>query len=163
MLQQDTGISTWFVQVLADGVDIRELDSSWLRAQLGVVSQDIRLFSDTVAANIAYGYPSASQVRPSMPSCLEEQARAPAVIAVMVLSRKPLYCCLVWVAVPALFVHHKRLDADRQILRRRRGLQMHVALSATCLWATRQGCASTSLWCTRWLQSSSLTAGWKRG
>ena len=109
--QQATGMG--FVQVLADGIDIRELDSSWLRAQLGVVSQDIRLFSDTIAANIAYGYPSASQVRPSTPSCLKEQARALAVIVVMALSRKPLYCCPVWVAVPALFCASQTLGCGQ--------------------------------------------------
>ena len=51
-------------QVLADGVDLRQLDSGWLRSQLGVVSQDPRLFSESVAANIAYGLPGKSQARP---------------------------------------------------------------------------------------------------
>lgn len=41
--------------VLLDGVDVRELDLAWLRAQLAVVPQDAFLFSDTVAGNIAYG------------------------------------------------------------------------------------------------------------
>jgi ABC-type multidrug transport system fused ATPase/permease subunit len=50
------------VQVLADGVDIRELDAKWFRSQLGVVSQEPNLFSETVAANIAYGLEGISQV-----------------------------------------------------------------------------------------------------
>ncbi len=50
------------VQVLADGVDIRELDAKWFRSQLGVVSQEPSLFSETVAANIAYGLDNVSQV-----------------------------------------------------------------------------------------------------
>lgn len=41
--------------MLADGVDLREVDANWFRAQLGVVSQQPGLFSDTVAANIEYG------------------------------------------------------------------------------------------------------------
>lgn len=55
-------------QVLADGVDIRELDAGWLRAQLGIVSQQPGLFSETVAANIAYGLDGAvSRVRRTYP------------------------------------------------------------------------------------------------
>lgn len=34
---------------------MRELDARWYRSQLGVVSQEPSLFSETVAANIAYG------------------------------------------------------------------------------------------------------------
>jgi ABC-type multidrug transport system fused ATPase/permease subunit len=41
--------------VLVDGVDIKEVDANWFRSQLGVVSQQPGLFSDTVAANITYG------------------------------------------------------------------------------------------------------------
>ena len=50
-------------QVLADGADLRTLDAQWLRSQLGVVSQDPRLFSESVTANIAYGLPGKSQAR----------------------------------------------------------------------------------------------------
>ena len=67
LLCPDSGPSEAFSaagQVLADGVDLRQLDSGWLRAQLGVVSQDPRLFSESVAANIAYGLPGKSQARP---------------------------------------------------------------------------------------------------
>jgi len=49
--------------MLADGADLRTLDALWLRSQLGVVSQDPRLFSESVAANIAYGLPGKSQAR----------------------------------------------------------------------------------------------------
>lgn len=41
--------------VLLDGVDIRQLRSSDLRAQLGIVSQEPILFNDTIANNIAFG------------------------------------------------------------------------------------------------------------
>ena len=41
--------------VRLDGVDIRSLNVKWLRAQLGLVSQEPVLFSGTVAENICYG------------------------------------------------------------------------------------------------------------
>ena len=53
------------MQVLADDVDIRELDAQWFRSQLGVVSQEPSLFSDSVAANITYGLPGTTRVRPA--------------------------------------------------------------------------------------------------
>ena len=43
--------------VLLDGVDVRDLNVVWLRAQLGLVQQEPMLFATTVAQNIAYGYP----------------------------------------------------------------------------------------------------------
>lgn len=46
--------------VMLDGVDIRELDPSWLRRQIGTVSQEPILFSATVAENIKYGNPDAT-------------------------------------------------------------------------------------------------------
>ena len=42
-------------RVLLDGVDVRELTLQSLRKQIALVSQEIVLFDDTVAANIAYG------------------------------------------------------------------------------------------------------------
>ena len=42
-------------QILVDGVDVRECTLSSLRAQIGIVSQDIVLFDDTVRNNIGYG------------------------------------------------------------------------------------------------------------
>jgi ATP-binding cassette, subfamily B (MDR/TAP), member 1 len=38
-----------------DGVDIKNLRISWLRDQMGLVSQEPVLFNDTIQANIAYG------------------------------------------------------------------------------------------------------------
>ncbi|MGD6961030.1 ABC transporter ATP-binding protein [Fictibacillus phosphorivorans] len=42
-------------EVQLDGVDIRELDLNDLRNQIGVVQQDVYLFSGTVMENIRYG------------------------------------------------------------------------------------------------------------
>jgi subfamily B ATP-binding cassette protein MsbA len=41
--------------ITLDGVDIRELKLKNLRAQIALVSQDVVLFNDTIAKNIAYG------------------------------------------------------------------------------------------------------------
>jgi len=46
--------------VLLDGRDIRELDPAWLRSVCAVVPQEPALFATSVAANIRYGDPSAS-------------------------------------------------------------------------------------------------------
>ena len=46
-------------RVLIDGRDLRELQVATVRQQFGVVPQDVVLFNDSVAANIAYGRPSA--------------------------------------------------------------------------------------------------------
>jgi subfamily B ATP-binding cassette protein MsbA len=43
--------------VRLDGVDIRDYRLADLRAQIALVSQDVVLFNDTVANNIAYGRP----------------------------------------------------------------------------------------------------------
>ncbi|HEY6239243.1 MAG TPA: lipid A export permease/ATP-binding protein MsbA, partial [Burkholderiales bacterium] len=42
-------------QILLDGADISALKLASLRANIALVSQDVVLFNDTVAANIAYG------------------------------------------------------------------------------------------------------------
>jgi len=47
-------------RVLVDGHDVRDLTLESLRAAIGVVSQDPHLFHDTVAANLRYARPSAS-------------------------------------------------------------------------------------------------------
>ena len=47
-------------RVLVDGHDLRELKSSCLRSQLGIVPQEGFLFSGTVRENIAFGRPDAS-------------------------------------------------------------------------------------------------------
>ena len=44
-----------------DGTDVRDLTQASLRAAIGVVPQDTVLFNDTIAYNIAYGRPGASQ------------------------------------------------------------------------------------------------------
>jgi ATP-binding cassette subfamily B (MDR/TAP) protein 9 len=57
-------------EVLLDGVPLTSLDATWFRRQLGVVSQEPRLFSDTVCNNIAYGLPDAT------PAAVQAAARA---------------------------------------------------------------------------------------
>ncbi|MDJ0461001.1 ABC transporter ATP-binding protein [Streptomyces sp. H27-C3] len=47
--------------VLIGGHDVRELTLESLRAAIGLVPEDSFLFSDTVRANIAYGFPDATQ------------------------------------------------------------------------------------------------------
>lgn len=48
-------------RIRLDGVDVRELPLSTLRGRIGLVSQNVLLFNDTVAANIAYGRPEATE------------------------------------------------------------------------------------------------------
>ncbi|WP_312438224.1 lipid A export permease/ATP-binding protein MsbA [Janthinobacterium sp.] len=50
-------------QILLDGVDLRDYQLLSLRRQFALVSQDVILFNDTVAANIAYGDPAPDQAR----------------------------------------------------------------------------------------------------
>ncbi len=47
-------------RILLDGVDLRDLDVDELRRSIGLVFQESFLFSNTVAANIAFGYPRAT-------------------------------------------------------------------------------------------------------
>ncbi len=47
-------------RVLLDGVPLVELDQDWLRRQIGVVAQEPLLFSTTIADNIRYGRPDAT-------------------------------------------------------------------------------------------------------
>lgn len=56
-------------EILIDGININELDLENLRQQIALVSQDIVLFDDTLAANIAYG---------SMSQCSEDEILAAA-------------------------------------------------------------------------------------
>jgi ATP-binding cassette, subfamily B, bacterial HlyB/CyaB len=44
-------------QILIDGRDYREYDTSWLRTQIGLLHQETNLFYGSVAENIAYGTP----------------------------------------------------------------------------------------------------------
>jgi ATP-binding cassette subfamily B protein len=48
-------------RILADGKDLRDLDLDAFRRQIGIVHQDTFLFSNTVAANIAFGHPQATR------------------------------------------------------------------------------------------------------
>jgi ATP-binding cassette, subfamily B, bacterial len=48
-------------RILIDGVDVRELDSTALRSRLGIVPQEGFLFSGTIADNVAFGRPGASE------------------------------------------------------------------------------------------------------
>ncbi|NJP39547.1 ABC transporter ATP-binding protein [Oscillospiraceae bacterium HV4-5-C5C] len=47
-------------QILIDGKDVRSYQLQALRRNIGVVTQDVFLFSDTVSSNIAYGRPDLS-------------------------------------------------------------------------------------------------------
>ena len=47
-------------RILADGQDLRELNLDVFRRQIGIVYQESFLFSNTVAANIAFGHPRAT-------------------------------------------------------------------------------------------------------
>jgi ABC transporter fused permease/ATP-binding protein len=57
-------------RVLFDGHDARTLDPRWLRGQIGTVAQEPILFSTTIAENIRYGRPDASDAE------VEDAARA---------------------------------------------------------------------------------------
>jgi len=56
--------------VRVDGVDVREWNLETLRRQISIIEQDIFLFSRTIAENIAFGKPGATQAE------IEEAARA---------------------------------------------------------------------------------------
>ncbi len=56
-------------RVLIDGIDARRLDLDDLRRNIGLVFQESFLFSNTVAANIAFGHPDAT------PAQVEKAAR----------------------------------------------------------------------------------------
>ena len=58
------------LQVLVDGLDVRDMDLHELRRQVGLVSQEPILFSCTVRDNICYANPEASQQQ------VEDAARA---------------------------------------------------------------------------------------
>lgn len=48
-------------RVLIDGVDVRDWNLESLRSQISTIEQDVFLFSRTIAENIAFGCPDASQ------------------------------------------------------------------------------------------------------
>jgi ABC-type multidrug transport system fused ATPase/permease subunit len=49
------------MQVLVDGVDVKQLNVRWLRRNIGVVSQEPVLFSSSIADNIRYGRSDVTQ------------------------------------------------------------------------------------------------------
>src|SRR5262249_8263868 len=57
-------------RILVDGQDLKDLDLDSYRRQIGIVYQESFLFSNTVAANIAFGNPNATQQQ------IERAARA---------------------------------------------------------------------------------------
>jgi ATP-binding cassette, subfamily B, bacterial MsbA len=56
--------------ITVDGIDIRDVTLASLRSQIGIVTQETVLFDDTIAANIAYGTPQATEAQ------VESAARA---------------------------------------------------------------------------------------
>ena len=56
-------------RLLIDGIDVRQLNLDDLRRNIGLVFRESFLFSNTVAANIAFGHPSAT------PAQIEKAAR----------------------------------------------------------------------------------------
>jgi subfamily B ATP-binding cassette protein MsbA len=56
-------------QILIDGIDLRDCTLRSVRAQIGIVSQEVVLFDDTIRNNISYGRQKAS------PAEVEEAAR----------------------------------------------------------------------------------------
>lgn len=50
-------------RVMIDGIDVRNMDVDELRRNIGIVFQESFLFSNTVAANIAFGHPEADRER----------------------------------------------------------------------------------------------------
>ena len=48
-------------QILLDGIDIRRMSRHSLRSRIGMVLQDTWLFGATIADNIAYGHPGATE------------------------------------------------------------------------------------------------------
>lgn len=63
-------IAHQMLQVLLDGTDIRGVPLSWLRSQVGLVSQEPVLFATTIGLNISFGRPGSSQQQ------IEEAAKA---------------------------------------------------------------------------------------
>lgn len=48
-------------RILFDGEDLRELDSAWVKSQIGFVSQEPTLFSSSIRDNIMYGAESSTE------------------------------------------------------------------------------------------------------
>jgi subfamily B ATP-binding cassette protein MsbA len=56
-------------RITIDGHDLREVTQASLRAQMGVVTQETILFSDSIYANIAYGRPDATTADVTRAAC----------------------------------------------------------------------------------------------
>ena len=52
---------SFFPKVLVSGVDVRELNTKWLRSNIGVVSQEPVLFDTSIAENIRFGREDATR------------------------------------------------------------------------------------------------------
>lgn len=50
-------------RILIDGIDVRDYTLTSLRSQIGYVPQDVFLFSDTIARNIAFGLDDSTQAQ----------------------------------------------------------------------------------------------------
>jgi subfamily B ATP-binding cassette protein MsbA len=57
-------------QILIDGIDVHDMPLAALRDNIALVSQEVVLFNDTIAANIAYGCENVSQ------AAIEQAARS---------------------------------------------------------------------------------------
>lgn len=57
--------------ITIDGIDIRNMTQASLRAQIGIVQQDVFLFTGTIRENIAYGKLDASEAE------IQEAAKKP--------------------------------------------------------------------------------------
>ncbi|MGA0545048.1 ABC transporter ATP-binding protein [Brevundimonas sp. VNH65] len=55
LYEPDTG------RILVDGVDVRDISRASLRARMGMVLQDVALFDDTIAGNIAFSQADATR------------------------------------------------------------------------------------------------------
>ena len=59
LLMRFYDVDSW--RILLDGVDIRQVSRSSLRSRIGMVLQDTWLFGGTIAENIGYGRPEATE------------------------------------------------------------------------------------------------------
>ena len=64
--------------VLLDGLDVRALDSDWLRENVAVVHQEPILLGMNIAQNIAYALDSATQAQVCWPACPSPAFPSPA-------------------------------------------------------------------------------------
>ena len=80
--------------IVLDGVELKTLNLSWLRSQLGLVSQEPVLFQGTVGQNIAHGCPGATHAQIEEAAEQAEEAVAQVVTesqVVLVVTQKELW------------------------------------------------------------------------